>query len=207
MALTSWGWAQRSSVVDGLTDQQWIQFMADKAFDLPGFDQKMPFLVSALDLSAKDQREIETLFAKHDDENLLRPTTDSPGGPGQVADYKYLAMEDQGVDDSIQTLMQVKLVRKLLGARDLDFRFWYYEEAMIDAGEDSAYRADQNYSADDLAESLLRTIEQTPEFREFKARKILLFHSADKVEAYLTSWEALFEKRVLLQTHQVMHRA
>jgi hypothetical protein len=206
ISLTPLVWAQRSSVAGGVTDQQWIQFMADNAFNLPGFDDKMPFLASALHLNANEQQEIETLFSNHDDENLLSQTTAVPDAPGQDADYKYLAMEDKGVDDSVQTLMQVKLVRKLLGARDLDFRFWFYEEALIDAGEDQAYRADQNYSADELADSLLRSIEQTLEFKEFKARKILLFHSTEQVEAYLTHWEALFAERVLLQTHQVMRR-
>ena len=205
MSLTPLTWAQRSSVAGGVTDEQWIQFMADKAFDLPGFDDKMPFLASALHLNAGEQMEIENLFSNHDDENLSSQTADLPD-ESQDVNYKYLAMEDQGVDDSIQTLMQVKLVRKLLGARDLDFRFWFYEEALIDAGEDKAYREDPNYSADELADSLLQSIEQTLEFKEFKARKILLFHSTDQVEAYLIRWEALFEQRVLLQTHQVMRR-
>lgn len=111
-----------------------------------------------------------------------------------------------GDDDPVRIMIQVKLVRKLLGDRDLDFRFWFYEETLIDAGEDSAYRENQNYSEDELAENLLASIERTQEFRDFKDRKILFFHSADKVENYLADWEALFESRVLLQIHQVMRR-
>src|ERR1700678_1170028 len=95
MSLTTLIWAQRSSVAGGITDQQWIQFMADNAFNLPGFDEKMPFLASALHLNASEQQEVENLFSHHDDGNLLSQTAALPDIQSQDADYQYLAMEDK----------------------------------------------------------------------------------------------------------------
>src|SRR5665213_1185984 len=216
LSLTRWAAAQSSSIAGTVTDQQWFQFMAANAFELPGLDLKMPLLAGELNLSARDQSEIESLFSNHGDEELLSQMTasvpnDSPGesaapAPRREENPGYDTTENGGDDDPVRIMIQVKRVRKLLGDRDLDFRFWFYEETLIDAGEDSAYREDQNYSEDELAEKLLTSIEQTREFRDFKDRKILYFHSADKVEEYMEDWEALFESRVLLQVHQVMRR-
>jgi hypothetical protein len=200
LSLTQLTGAQSSSIAGTVTDQQWFQFMAVNAFDLPGLEIKMPLLVGELNLNADEQQEIENLFSDHSDEDPLSQM-DAPGQRSSAA-----ATEENMDQDPVQILQQVRLVRRLLGGRDLDFRFWFYEETLIDSGEDSAYRENQNYSADELADNLLRSIEQTQEFEDFKNRKILYFHSADRVINYLTDWEASFERRVLLQVHQVMRR-
>jgi hypothetical protein len=214
LSLTRWTAAQNSSIAGTVTDRQWFQFMAVNAFDLPGLDIKMPLLVGELNLNAREQQEIESLFSNHGDEDVLSEMTvpvagDSPGESAalsQEANTGYDTTQNGGDDDPVRIMIQVKRVRKLLGDRDLDFRFWFYEENLIDSGEDNAYRENQNYSEDELAGKLLATIERTQEFRDFKNRKILYFHSGDKVENYMTDWEELFESRVLLQIHQVMHR-
>jgi len=200
LSLTRWTAAQSSSIAGTVTDQQWFQFMAVNAFDLPGLEIKMPLLAGELNLNADEQQEIENLFSDHNDENPLSQMN----APDQS--LSRAATEENMDQDPVQIMQQVRLVRKLLGGRDLDFRFWFYEETLIDAGEDNAYRENQNYSADQLADDLLQFIEKTQEFEDFKNRKILYFHSADKVKNYLTDWEALFERRVLLQVHQVMRR-
>jgi len=212
-------WAQNSSIVEGVTDAQWLQFMDDHAFKMTGFKAKLPLLALELNLSAADQQEVKNLFSDHGDEELLSRMATSPGIKGSSQDEKldadqtksknsnYIEMEDKADDAPAETLDQVKVVRRLLGSKDSDFRFWFYEEAMIDQAEDDAYRHHHDYSTDALTASLLQKMELTQEFKDFKARKLEFIHSDQKAEAYFSNWNRLVERRVLLQRQLARHQS
>jgi len=89
-----------------------------------------------------------------------------------------------------------------LGSRDMDFRFWFFVEGLIDSGEDRVFHQDPQYSPDQLTRSLIQTIEKTQEFKDFRSRKMALLHSEDKVNDSLSTWRTWVGKRVLLQIQQ-----
>jgi len=209
--------AENSSVIEGVTDAQWLKFMENHAFKMEGLKAKMPILAEELRLTASDQQEVKNLFSDHSDEALLSRVATSPGiragrqdvdlnaSQSKAKQSNYNAMEDNADDAPAETLNQVKMVRDRLGSRDSDFRFWFYEEEMIDQAEDQAYHKDHDYSAGEATAGLLMKLEQTQEFKDFKARKLALIHSDQKVAAYFANWKRLISRRVLLQRQTRRH--
>ena len=203
--------AQRSSIIEGVTDAKWLQFMDAYAFKIEGIQEKIPLLARELGLSLDDQQAVKDLFADHEDEKLMSRVATSPGIRGSSQDgsldkvqskekqKNYMAMEDEAADGPSETLKQVGFVRGRLGSRDEDFRFWFYVEKFIDQEENKVYHHDQNYSVDQLSETLFKEIVRTQEFKDFKARKMTSFQSAGKVAAYLSGWRSSIQERVLLQ--------
>jgi hypothetical protein len=210
----SMSWAQSSSIAENATDSQWLKFMVGQAFNLKGLHYKMPLLAGELTLTASELLEVKNLFSDHGDEKLLSQMATSPGiknrpqdralsdSQMEIKNADYNAMEDSADEAPAETLSQVKMVRRLLGSRDMDFRFWFFEEGLIDKAEERAYHQDPQYSPDQLTQSLVNTIEKTQEFKDFRSRKMALLQSGDKVDSYWLTWRAWLGKRVLLQGQQ-----
>jgi hypothetical protein len=211
---TSLSLAQSGSIAGDVTDSQWLKFMANKAFNLKGLHYKMPLLAGELNLKPGELQEVKNLFSDHGDEKLLSQMAASPGIKGKPQDRSlsdsqrktknedFNEMEDSAAAAPAKTLDQVKLVRTMLGLRDMDFRFWFFEEGLIDGAEDRAYHQDPHYSPDQLTQSIIQSIEETQEFKDFKSRKMAWLHSVEKVDGYLAAWRTWLGKRVLLQVQQ-----
>jgi hypothetical protein len=210
--------ARDSTILAEATDTQWLKFMADNAFKLEGLQSKLPLMADELHLNASDLQEVDNLFSDHGDEKLLSQMATSPGIRGSSQDESlnkaqsetkkdnYLEMEDNAADAPAETLREVRIVRNRLGHRDMNFRFWFFEEGMIDQAEKKAYDHDHNYSVDELGDSVIEAIKETQEFKDFEERETLLIRDDQKVENYFSNWRRSIEKRITLQIQQVKHR-
>jgi hypothetical protein len=102
---------------------------------------------------------------------------------------------------------EVATVRKMLGKKDLDFRFWLFEEEIIYSSAWQAYFKNHNYEPNDyMEENVVKSIRACPEFEAFKKVKTNELGSSQKVISYFEIRSDLVKERFLFQNISTWHR-
>jgi hypothetical protein len=189
-----------------ISDENWLTFARRFGITDGEIQEKSQIIKSELGLTQEQGTELETLISKLEDEESIATTLDheenveetQPGpvkkNPKVISELKQKLQIAQ--PDSIN---EVNKFRSLLGYKDLDFRFWLFEESIIYDSEWGAYSKNHNYSPGELVNNVVGVIQKSMVLEAFKKIKMDSMSSSQAVDKYFEIRMNLVRKRVLFQ--------
>jgi hypothetical protein len=193
------------SLPDNLTDKDWLVYSKVSLIN-DEIVRKLPIIKSELDLTQDQIDEIETLTETLGNEEFVgrglsqeETVKERLGGFHKSNSKRVAELQTEFNKAQSDTMDEITTVRSLLGKKDLDFRFWLFEEEIIDGSNWMAYFKNHKYSPDDVMKTVIEKILGSPEFTDFKKEKTKEFGSNDKVSIYFEIRTNLIKKRVVFQ--------
>jgi hypothetical protein len=146
------------SLPDNLTDKDWLVYSKVSLIN-DEIVRKLPIIKSELDLTQDQIDEIETLTETLGNEEFVgrglsqeETVKERLGGFHKSNSKRVAELQTEFNKAQSDTMDEITTVRSLLGKKDLDFRFWLFEEEIIDGSNWMAYFKNHKYSPDDVIE-------------------------------------------------------